>query len=152
MKILVRLFLRYNTDTMKTSKYIKIYISTLIALLAIDSVWLALVSPKIYKHYLGYIMASNFNLLPAALFYLLYPLGVVVFVITPALQKRTKMQTIAMRSALLGLLCYATFDLSNQSILPNWPTAITIIDMSWGMMLTSAVAIISYSFSKKFIK
>jgi uncharacterized membrane protein len=142
----------YNTITMKTSKNIKTYLATLVTLLAIDSVWLSVVSPKIYKHYIGHLMAANVNLAPAALFYLLFPIGLVVFVIAPALSKKTRMQTIAQRAALLGLLCYATFDLSNQAILPHWPTTITIIDMSWGASLSAAVAIISYSFSKKFIK
>jgi hypothetical protein len=138
--------------SMINTKTARVYITTLLTLSLIDGVWLTLVSPKVYKHYIGYLTAPKFSFAPAVLFYLLFPIGLMIFVILPALQKKNTIKFAASRGALFGLFCYATFDLSNQAILPHWPTTITIIDMSWGASLSAAVAIISYSFSKKFIK
>jgi len=138
--------------SMINTKNIRIYITTLLTLSAIDGVWLTLISPKIYKHYIGYLTAQKFSFAPAGLFYLLFPLGLMIFVILPALQKKNTIMFAATRGALFGLFTYATFDLSCQAILPHWPTTISVIDIAWGMALASATSIISYSFSKKYIK
>jgi len=137
---------------MINTKTVRIYLTTLLTLSLIDGVWLTLVSPKIYKHYIGYLTAPKVSLAPAVLFYLLFPIGLMIFVILPALQKKNSIKFAASRGALFGLFCYATFDLSCQAILPHWPTTISVIDIAWGMALASATSIISYSFSKKYIK
>jgi uncharacterized membrane protein len=41
--------------------------------------------------------------------------------------------------AAVGFMAYATYDLTNQSTLKNWSTALTIADLIWGTVL-SAVA------------
>lgn len=137
---------------MINTKTVRIYLTTLLTLSVIDGVWLTFISPKIYKHYIGFLMAPKVSLAPAVLFYLLFPIGLMIFVILPAFQKKNTIKFAASRGALFGLFTYATFDLSCQAVLPHWPTTITIIDIVWGMSLSAAISIISYSFSKKYIK
>jgi len=133
------------------AKTIKIYLTTLVVFLGIDSIWLTQVSPSTYKHYIGYLLSDNPNLLAALIFYLLFVLGMVVLVILPALQKKS-LQQAATHGALLGLVSYATYDLTNLAVVAGWPIAITVIDLAWGTSLSLATATISYSIAKKYLK
>lgn len=47
-----------------------------------------------------------------------------------------------MDGALLGLLAYGTYDMTNMATLRDWPVAMSVVDMAWGCLLTfvSAVA------------
>jgi uncharacterized membrane protein len=46
--------------------------------------------------------------------------------------------------ALLGLVAYGTYDLSNYSTLQGWPLALTAIDMAWGAVLSAVAALAGY--------
>ena len=46
---------------------------------------------------------------------------------------------------LFGMVAYATYDLSNLATIKNWPVVVTIVDIIWGTVFSSIVAIISYS-------
>ncbi len=92
-------------------------------------------------------MAKNPNLIAALAFYLLFVVGMVVFVLTPALKNNSLSQAI-LTGALLGLISYSTYDLTNLATIRDWPIIITIIDMVWGTVLSGAVAGIAYSIYK----
>lgn len=108
-----------------------------------DSVWLGKVAPKLYRHYIGHLMADKPKFVPAALFYALFILGMVVFVLVPALDRR-ELSYVLTRAPLFGLVTYATFDLTSQAVLKNWPWQITVIDLAWGVVITTVTASISY--------
>lgn len=129
----------------------KIYFVTLAVFLGIDSIWLTQVSPITYKHYIGYLLSDNPNLVAALIFYLLFVLGMVVLVVLPALHKKS-LRKAAINGALLGLVSYATYDLTNLAVVGGWPLAITVIDLAWGTSLSLATAAISYTIAKKYIK
>ena len=42
-----------------------------------------------------------------------------------------------LNGALLGALCYATYDLTNQATMKVWPASITAIDIAWGAAATA---------------
>jgi uncharacterized membrane protein len=94
------------------TNYIKLYFATLIAFLAIDMVWLGLVARTFYRNYLGFLLALSTNWIAALLFYLLFILGILVFVVVPGLQDNSLKSTL-LRAALFGLVSYATYDLTN---------------------------------------
>ncbi len=124
-------------------EFIKIYAVAFVTFFAVDIVWLGLVANKMYKKYLGYIMSPSPNWTAAILFYLLFIAGLVFFVITPALEKKS--WTYALLSgAFFGLICYATYDLTNLATLKDWPLKITIIDLIWGSTLCGTVSFITY--------
>lgn len=128
---------------MSLGYYAKLYLLTFAAFLAIDGVWLGLVAKNLYRKYLGFLMTPNTVWLAALLFYLLYVVGVLVFAVVPGLRAGSLGRT-ALLGALLGLIAYATYDLTNLATVKGWPLIITVIDLVWGTVLTAAVAAIGF--------
>jgi len=117
--------------------FAKHYLLTLLPFVVLDAFWLGLVAPRFYKSQIGFIMARNPNWLAAALFYALYIAGMVVFVTG---REGTLLQA-ALRGALFGLVCYATYDLTNLATLEGWPVLITVVDLCWGTFLSATTAL-----------
>ena len=107
------------------------YLVALAVFLGCDMVWLGLMAPRFYRPTLGDIAVAGVNLPPAIVFYAMYPIGLLVFAIQPAL-KSGSLTAAALYGALFGLFTYATYDLTNQATLRNWTLALTVVDVSWG--------------------
>jgi uncharacterized membrane protein len=122
--------------------YLKLYLATLIAFFAIDMVWLGLVARTFYRKYLGFLMAPSPNWLAAIIFYLLFIVGILVFVVVPGLEDNS-LKTTLVRAALFGLITYATYDLTNLATVKDWPVLITVVDMAWGTVLSVVVSFVS---------
>jgi len=125
------------------ANFLKLYLVTTIAFFAIDMVWLGFVARTFYRKYLGFLMAPSPNWLAAIIFYLLFIVGILVFVVLPGLEDNS-FKTILLRAALFGLITYATYDLTNQATVKDWPALITVVDMAWGTGLSVAVSSISF--------
>jgi uncharacterized membrane protein len=119
------------------------YLIALVAFVAIDLTWLGIMAPRFYKPTLGDIAVAGVNLTPAIVFYVLYPLGLVIFSIDPALRTGSA-STALLYGALFGFFTYATYDLTNQATLRNWPLSLTIVDVLWGTLLGAVVAFCSF--------
>jgi uncharacterized membrane protein len=128
--------------------YIKLYFATLLAFFAIDMVWLGLVARSFYYDQLGFLLKPNTNWVAAMIFYLLFILGILVFVVLPGLKENSLKETI-LRAALFGLVTYATYDLTNLATVKDWPLLITIVDLAWGTVLTIAVSSIGFLAGKR---
>ncbi len=111
--------------------------------MAIDLVWLGLVAKNLYSKYLGFIMADKVNWPAAIVFYVLFVIGMIYFVINPAIAKES-WQHALIAGAFYGFITYATYDLTNLATLKDWPLTITIIDLIWGTTLSASTSIISY--------
>jgi uncharacterized membrane protein len=111
------------------------YTGALAFFLAADMLWLGFLMTDHYQAWIGPLMREQPLLLPAALFYLLYPAGLVVFAILPALE-RPGWKRAAALGAFFGLLAYGTYDLSNLATLQDWPLQLTLVDMLWGAALS----------------
>lgn len=135
---------------MEIITFLKLYGIAFLSLIGLDSLWLGKVAPKLYKDNIGHLMAEKPNMLAAGLFYLVYIAGAVYFVIYPAFEEKSVLQAF-FRGAILGLVSYATFDLTSQAVFKNWPTKITIIDLLWGTILTSSVCALATFLAIKFI-
>jgi len=129
------------------ANYLKLYLVTTIAFFAIDMVWLGLVARTFYRKYLGFLMAPSPNWLAAIIFYLLFIVGILVFVVLPGLEDNS-FKTTLLRAALFGLITYATYDLTNLATVKDWPVLITVVDMAWGTVLSVAVSSISFWLGK----
>ncbi len=110
---------------------------------AFDAVWLTTMVKRFYRPQMGKLLAANTDYLAAGAFYSLYIFGIIVFVVTPALA-RDSLSFAMSRGALLGLLMYATYDLTNQATLKGWPMSVTVVDMLWGTFVTGLVATITF--------
>jgi uncharacterized membrane protein len=115
------------------------YLTTLAVFLLGDMVWLGAMASRLYRPTLGDIALSGINLPPAIVFYSLYPLGLLIFAILPAL-KNGNINTAMLNGALFGFFTYATYDLTNQATLRNWTLQLTLIDVAWGSVLAAAAA------------
>ncbi|TFF13221.1 DUF2177 family protein [Pseudomonas sp. BCA14] len=123
-----------------TRKILFAYLGTLLAFLVLDGLWLGVLMGPTYKSLLGSLMLDQPRVLPAALFYLLYAVGCVVFVVMPS----DNWQRAARLGALLGLVAYGTYDLSNWATLQGWSAGLAVMDMAWGAFLTAVCCIAGY--------
>jgi uncharacterized membrane protein len=119
--------------------YIKLYLATLVAFFAIDMLWLGLVARTFYRKHLGFLMSPSPNWIAALIFYLLFILGILVFVVLPGLEDNSLKVTL-LRAALFGLISYATYDLTNLATVKDWPLIITVVDLAWGTFVSVAVS------------
>lgn len=119
------------------------YVVAAVIFVAIDVVWLTLIAGKMYKKELGYLLAKKPDLIAAALFYALYIGGIVFFALDPALA-RDSLGYAVWAGSFLGLLMYATYDLTNQATIKKWPRKITVIDLLWGTFVTGFVTTICF--------
>jgi len=128
--------------------FLKLYAVALPVFIAMDMVWLGLVAKTFYRNQIGFLMKSEINWTAAIIFYLLFVVGLVLFVIAPAIEKKSWMHALLF-GALLGLVTYATYDLSNLATLKDWPFLVTIVDLAWGATLTASVSTVTYFIANK---
>ena len=112
------------------------YLATGIAFLTVDAIWLSTMADMLYRPLLGDKLAPQFDLAPAVVFYLIYIAGIVFFAVMPALDGEG-LGKAALNGAILGLVAYATYDLTNQATLRDWPLSITLADIPWGAFVTA---------------
>ena len=115
------------------------YFTILFAMTAIDLVWLGVVARKFYRDQLGTLMRDKPRLFPAAVFYLLYPLGILMFATLPGSEAHSVLHA-GMLGTAFGFFAYATYDLTNLAVLRGWPVVLTLVDMAWGAVLTGFCA------------
>ncbi|MEQ9591668.1 MAG: DUF2177 family protein [Cyclobacteriaceae bacterium] len=128
---------------MPFSKLALSYFLTTLVFFAVDMLWLGLLAKNLYRKYLGGFLADNVNWIAAIVFYLLFIIGIFVFVILPAVE-RNSLARAAVMGALFGFFTYATYDLTNLATLKDWPLTIVFIDIIWGAVLTSTVGIAGF--------
>ena len=123
--------------------YLKVYLLTLAGFLAIDMVWLVVVARGFYRERLGFLLSDQPNWWAAISFYLLFVVGLLVFVIVPAMEAGSLRKALLL-GAFFGLVTYATYDLTNHATIKNWPWIVTLVDMTWGAVLATTVSCIGY--------
>ncbi|MDA7414881.1 DUF2177 family protein [Xenophilus arseniciresistens] len=111
-----------------------------LVLLALDAVWLSTMAERLYRGGIGHLMAASPHWGAAALFYVIYLAGILFFAVAPALDARRPVLTGLGLGALLGLVAYATFSLTNHATLRDWPWRVTLADLLWGPVLTGLTA------------
>ncbi len=128
--------------------FLKLYAIALPVFFAIDMIWLGLVAKNFYRTQIGSLMKTDINWAAAMIFYLIFIAGLVYFVISPAVEKNSWSHALLL-GAFFGLVCYATYDLTNLAIAKDWPLLVTIIDLIWGAVLAASVSIITYFIANK---
>ncbi|MFN6088410.1 MAG: DUF2177 family protein [Cyclobacteriaceae bacterium] len=128
--------------------FLKLYLIALPIFFIVDMIWLAVIAKNFYKNQIGFLMKPDVNWAAAIIFYLLFLVGIVLFVIEPALEKKNLMFALS-RGALFGLITYATYDLTNLATLKDWPLKVVVVDMIWGAVLSGTVCGSSYWIANK---
>ena len=130
------------------SAYLVAYLATALVFVGLDFVWLSLTGPSLYRPILGPLLADKLNGAAAAAFYLIYIAGVVFLAVRPAFEAGA-WRTAAINGLVLGVVAYATYDLTNQATLKLWATKLTLMDMAWGGGLTAVAATAGYLAAEK---
>jgi uncharacterized membrane protein len=123
--------------------YVVAYVAILIVFGAIDATWLTVMGPIFYRPVLAEILEPSLRVAPAIAFYLMYPIGVVVFAVLPALRTQSPL-TAATLALLFGAIAYATYDLTNYATLRNWTLQITVLDIVYGAVASGIAATAAY--------
>jgi uncharacterized membrane protein len=123
--------------------FVKLLLIALPVFFAIDMVWLAMVAKNFYQKQIGFLMKPDINWLAAIIFYLLFIIGLIIFVIAPAMVKQSWVHAL-LYGALFGLVTYATYDLTNLATVKDWPLLVTVVDLAWGSVLAATVSVITY--------
>jgi uncharacterized membrane protein len=131
-------------------KTVILYAITTVIFFAIDMVWLGLIARNFYKQKLGFLLSANVNWISALIFYFIYIAGILYFAVIPSL-KDSSWHTALLNGAFLGLVCYATYDLTNMATIDRWPLEVVIIDIIWGIVLTGSVATLTYLIAIKIL-
>jgi len=121
------------------NKYLATYAATALVLLVLDVLWIGGLAKSLYQEGIGHLMAEQPRLGVAALFYALYPAGLLVFVVAPRGVTDSWPVTLV-RAALFGLVAYATYDLTNLATLKGWPVGLAMLDMAWGCVASCAAS------------
>jgi len=125
-------------------RFVGLYALTVLGFLVIDFVWLTVVAQRFYQKHLGSLLRDDPIVAAAAVFYLLYLVGVLVFVVLPALEAESFVRAVAL-GALFGLIAYATFDLTCYALFQGFPVIVVAVDLVWGAVLTASVSAIGYA-------
>lgn len=114
-------------------------IATTVVFLGLDALWLTAMTDALYRPALGHLMGERVAPGPAIAFYAIYIVGIVGLAVAPTLRQRDWRSALG-KGALLGLVAYATYDLTNQATLKGWPWHVTLLDLCWGMFATAVAA------------
>lgn len=128
--------------------YVAAWIASGIVFLGLDAIWLSQMAPRLYKPLVGSIMREGMNVGAAAAFYLIYVSAIVFFAVAPGLEKASLTKAL-LNGAALGLVAYATYDLTNQATLKVWDIRVTLADMAWGMTATAIAAGVAYALASR---
>ena len=128
---------------MSLGKLASLWAICVVVFFALDFAWIAIATPRLYQPFLGSLLAEKPNLAVAAGFYLVYVIGIVALAVVPGIREGSVLAAL-WRGALLGLLAYATYDLTNLATIQGWPWQVSAIDMLWGTALNSAVAVAGF--------
>lgn len=111
------------------------FVTVLVIFSVIDTLWLSNMGDRVYRPLIGDVLADKFRLVPAIAFYTLYAAGLTIFAVLPGL-KTGDWKTALMWGALFGLFAYGTYDLTNYATLKTWGLKITVLDMTWGVVVS----------------
>ncbi len=115
------------------NRHVVLYLATLIVMVPIDLVFLGFIAKGLFQSQVGD-MLGDLRLPPAIIFYLLYPLGILIFV---SGRPEATVQSVLLFGALFGLFCYSTFELTSMAMLKHWTWTVVVVDIAWGTFVTA---------------
>ena len=127
------------------------YVSTLIVFAIIDTAWLGSMGDRLYRPFIGSMLADQFRLAPAIAFYALYAAGLTLFAVWPGLVEGGWKKAL-LWGGLFGLFAYGTYDLTNLATLKVWSLRLSLIDMTWGMFVSASSSAIACAIAARLVR
>ena len=105
------------------------FVSTIF--LVVDVLWLSITVKSLYRPALGDLLKDKPVMWAAALFYIIYMIGLALIILKPALANDS-------------------INLTNMATVKNWSPSIVWIDMIWGGLLTGFSSAVGIYLTKVF--
>jgi uncharacterized membrane protein len=125
-------------------------ITILVTMGILDAIWLGTMTQRLYRAQMPELLLPAPQWVPAMAFYVLYAIGVLVLVVLPALERDWTLARAAGTGALLGLVAYGTYDLTNHATIRGWSPVVTMVDLAWGTTLTAVVVTVAIVIARRF--
>lgn len=129
--------------------YIAAYVGAALVFCILDFFWLTIIAKNFYRTHMGELMAVEIKMIPAVVFYVLYLAGLVIFAISPALREQNWLIAAGLGLA-LGVVAYASYDLTNMATLKGWSISLTLVDIAWGAFVSAASAVAGFYAARVF--
>lgn len=124
-------------------KIIYTFLLSIPIIFAVDLLWLGVFAKSFYQKMMSPLVTIEFNWPYVILFYLLYFVGIYIFALKPGIEAESLSKALYL-AALFGFFCYMTYDLTNMATLKDWPLKLAIIDIVWGVFLTTFTTFVAY--------
>ena len=118
------------------------YGTALLVIGVLDALWLGFIARDFYKREIGDLMADTVRLGPAAVFYFGYPAGLVALALTPM---PASIGAAAVKSALVALVAYGVYDMTNMATLKQWSLKLALVDIGWGVLVGAVAGALAFS-------
>lgn len=128
------------------TRYLWAYGAALLVMGALDAAWLGFVAKGFYAQHMAAHQADSFRVVPALLFYLAYPAGLVALALAPLPES---MAGGVLRAALVGLIAYGVYDMTNLATLRDWSTKLALVDLAWGTFASAVAGAAAYAVLKR---
>jgi uncharacterized membrane protein len=120
---------------------VKVFVFLPPLLLILDYIWLGVFASNLYKRELGQFLRMSQNSLQpiiwaALVVYIAIPLGIVFFVL-PRVSAANVTGSALLWGAIYGIVVYAIYDMTNYSLVRDWPLRVSLIDICWGGLLNA---------------
>ena len=125
------------------AQFLKLYAISVPVFFLIDFLWLGIIAKPFYDRHLGYLLRGQVIWIAAILFYLFFLLGLVVFVIAPAVETGSLSKAVLL-GLFFGFITYQTYELTNYALVRDWPLVVVVVDILWGMVLSALVSAITF--------
>lgn len=133
----------------KILQFIKLYAIAVPVFFALDLLWLGVIAKPFYFRHLGYLLREKVIWWAAIAFYLLFLIGLIVFVIGPAVESGSIRRALLL-GCFFGFITYQTYELTNYALVKDWPPIVVVVDIAWGTILSGSVSVITYCIAKRF--
>ena len=126
-----------HASKIRVTQLLLAYVTMLLTFGILDGVWLGVVANQWYFGSLSGLLRDGFITWPWLVFYIGYCAAGLYLAVLPARQSVAKA---FLNGAVVGATAYGAYNLTNYSIVADWPLAITLIDWTWGTVATALVS------------
>ena len=123
---------------------------TALIFLIIDIIWLNFAVKSFYRPNIGHLLLDKPVIWAAAMFYIIYVLGIGVVIIEPSINLNNTFSILS-KAFVFGLVAYGTYNLTNMATVKGWSPSVVFVDMIWGGSLTAFSSYFGILLAKKLL-
>ncbi len=117
----------------------------IISLGVLEYLWFFHVIGDFFNKEISHLLASDPKIAVAVLFYIFYPISLIILVHSRVRSSRAAL----LLGAFVGFTVYFIYDLTNYVTLFEWSLNLMMVDIAWGTIVTGIVSLIGFKFLKR---